>query len=775
MANIALKSMFKTELVELIRDVLSNTNQYYLFLSRAVPYENNPDTATVESDTNPPSIKESSRQVYDTIRNTIFLKRLRPENMKLVIPRIDWEEGTVYTPYSETTDMGDTDYYVLTTEYNIYKCMGANGASTVMPTGKSTDVISLSDGYKWKYIYSISEDFPSHLTLDYIPVYLASEDYPEQKEVQNTAKPGSIDSISMNSDLSPTFNKIYKNERFFTDNNANTIADLGLTSNAAGSTIVTFSVFGEIDSPADGYWNDYAMYVTSGPGVGQYMRIVDFKQGGNAGASYYYAQVYPALDRNLVALSSVGNPANASKFKIVPYMVVDGDGQDALVVPNTSFSKKIVSTTILNGGRNYTSAQPRVVSDSGSALIGSALADFNNALSASLSTPLGHGYSAIKEFKAASLMIVVGMDGTEGGKISTRNDYRQFGILKSPYLYGGNTLAGAEEDISLKALVKKQPSKDLQYVDGSFAVGNYVMGKESRATARILDSERLPKSRFYRLYLTDVVGKFRFSDDASNKVRIYYGSTFSAPFATGDVARQYTNTFGVTLSAYGTIVSHDPYDFNIVVDTTLGAFAADRTIEFANGGYTLGAANIIDVDEEFGEQLAQVTLGMTFGSEFLTFDGDEIFGRLSSTSFEPTIIEDSGEYDTTTKITIVSASPMTDGVLASTSALDGTIKQTNSNTLKKVTGTVIDFKVPVSPGFTGTLYLSDVRGTFNSTDSLIFTPYGTTADNSLSVSINSIVNPDIQVGSGELLYIENVRPIQRNIEQSEEFKIVIGF
>ena len=767
--------MFKTELVELIRDVLSNSNDYYLFVSRATPYENNPDTATVESDTNPPSIKESSRQVYDTIRNSIFLKRLRPENMKLVIPRIDWEDGTVYTAYSETTDIGDTDYYVLTTEYNVYKCMGANGASTIMPTGKSTDVISLGDGYKWKYIYTIPEDYLAHLTLDYIPVFLAGEDYPDQKEVQNTAKPGSIDTVSMSPELSPTFSKIYKNERFFTNNNANTIADFGLTSNAAGSTMVTFSVFGEADFPADGYWNNYAIYVTAGPGVGQYMRIVNFKQGGNAGASYYYAQVYPALDRDLVALSPSTSPTNASKFKIVPYMVIDGDGQDALVVPNTSYAKKIASMTVINGGRNYTTAQPRLVSESGSVLLGSAISDFNDALSASLSTPLGHGYSAIKEFKAADLMIVVNVDGTEGGKISVRNDYRQFGILKSPYLYGGVTLAGAEEDISLKALVKKQPSKDLEYVESTFAVGNYVMGKESRATARILNSEKLPKSRFFRLYLTDVVGEFRFSDDASNKVRVYHDTAFSAPFATGDIARQYTDTIGVTLSAYGTIVSYDPYDYNIVVDTTFGAFSSDRTIVFANGGYTLEAENILDVDEEFGEQLAQVDLGITGGSEFMTFDGDEIFGRLSSTAFEPTIIENAGEYDMTTKLTIVAGSVMTDGVLASTSALDGTIKQTNSNTLKKVTGTIIDFKVPVSPGYTGTLYLSNVTGTFNSTDSLVFTPYGTTADNALSVSINSITNPDIQVGSGELLYIENVRPIQRNIEQSEEFKIVIGF
>jgi len=183
----------------------------------------------------------------------------------------------------------------------------------------------------------------------------------------------------------------------------------------------------------------------------------------------------------------------------------------------------------------------------------------------------------------------------------------------------------------------------------------------------------------------------------------------------------------------------------------------------------------VNVDEEFGEQLQQVSFGVTSGSEFLTFGGDELFGRMASTELLPTVTKDTGEYDLTTKMTIVAASQMTDGILASNNAVDGTISQIDTDTLKKVTGDIIDFKVPGGLGFTGTIYMTNVKGQFNSSDALKFTPYGSTAENALVVTINSITNPDIKIGSGQVLYIENVRPIQRNIEQSEEFKIVIGF
>lgn len=772
MANNALKTLLKTDLIEIIRGNLSNSNNYYLFVSRPTPYEDVASTTTiVESDNIPPSIGESSRNVYDTYRNMVFLKRLRPENMRLVIPRIDWTAGEVYTAYSETTDMAGENYYVLTTDFNVYKCMGAAGASEIMPTGKSTDVITLSDGYKWKYIYSVPENDIEFMTLEYIPVFTAFEDYAEQQEVQNTALPGSIDTVSVNPGTSPIFDKVFKNTRFMSNSFAKKINDdLGIQVNMAGSSYISFSPIGENNNPVNDYYNNYGVYVSGGKGVGQYFRILDFVKAGT-GVSYCYANVYPTIDRDL---------DDTSAFKIVPYVVVDGDGENAVVVPTTSSEKRISGLSIINPGRKYTSAKPRVVTESGSVTIGSQVSQFNDSVSVSLSTPAGHGANAIKEFGTSDLMVVVEIDGTEGGKISTRNDYRQFGIVKNPYLHGGITLAGQEEEISLKALIKKQPNKeDYQYGYATFVPGNYIYGKETRATAKILDSDRIPGSRFHRLYLTDIVGDFRFSEDSSNKIRLHFSPSFAGTFSTGDTANQYLGTYGLTLNASGTIVSVDNPERNIVIDTTFGSFVSGKTMYFlgVSGSYTLNKNLITDIDQEFGELLGQVHYGTTLGSEFLKFGGDEVFGRLASTALVPTLIEDLGEYRTTTKLEIVSSgSPYTDGILTGAEARDGYVTQTDSTTLKKVTGDVVDFVVPKGQGFTGYIYLSNVRGIFNTADTLFYSVYGSTAQTQIpNTGINSLQNSEIAIGSGELLYIENVRPVERNIEQTEQFKIVIGF
>lgn len=775
MANNALKTTLKTDLIELIRGNIAESSNYYLFVSRASPYTDVAATTSVlESDTNPPSLGESSRNVYDTFRNILFIKRIRPDNMRLIVPRVDWESGQVYTAYTETTDMAGEPFYVMTTDYNVYKCMGSNGSSDIMPTGKSSHVVTLSDGYSWKYLYTIPEDFLSFVTLEYIPVYLADERFPEQKQVQTTAQPGSIDSVSINPSLSPTFDKIYRTDRFITNNNTDMQTQLGFQANLAGTTHISFNTTGEQDDPAVGFWNDYAIHITSGAGIGQYFRIVNFKKGG-VGNSYFYADVYPAISRDLVAVAD-SNPTDATKFKIVPYVVVDGDGDDAIVVPTTSNAKKITGLSIVNSGSQYTYAQPRVVTENANISIGSAVGLLNASMSSSLSTPLGHGSSAIREFGSANLMMVVEIEDNENGKLSVRNDYRQFGILKSPYLFGGETYAGSEEDVALKALVKKQPSKDDLYDAETFIIGNSVIGKETHATARILNSESIPGSRFHRLYLTDVVGNFRFANDASLFSRVYFDDTFVGTLATGDNAFQYTGTVGVTLSAAGIVISYDLTEGDLLLDTTFGAFATGKSIYFTAGS-TLQSSSILDVDEDLGELLGQVTFGATSGSEFLTFGGDEIFGRMGSTSLVPVVVEDVGEYRLTTKVTLVSSgSPYNDGVVMGSAALDGTLTQTNSTTLKKVTGTVIDFTVAGGLGLTGIVHLSNVTGTFNTSNALVFTPYGTTADaNITSTTINTIENSEVTIGSGELLYIENVRPISRNLEQFEEFKIVIGF
>lgn len=59
--------------------------------------------------------------------------------------------------YSGQNNLEDTNFYVMTDDFNVYKCLdnNLNAASTVKPTGTSISPISTADGYIWKYMYNV--------------------------------------------------------------------------------------------------------------------------------------------------------------------------------------------------------------------------------------------------------------------------------------------------------------------------------------------------------------------------------------------------------------------------------------------------------------------------------------------------------------------------------------------------------------------------------------------------------------------------------------------
>jgi hypothetical protein len=66
-------------------------------------------------------------------------------------------------------------------------------------------------------------------------------------------------------------------------------------------------------------------------------------------------------------------------------------------------------------------------------------------------------------------------------------------------------------------------------------------------------------------------------------------------------------------------------------------------------------------------------------------------------------------------------------------------------------------------------YLSDLRGVLNTGNTMIGVNSGA------SVTLNSRLPSEIVQGSGEVLYIENVDPIERNASQSESIKLILKF
>jgi hypothetical protein len=84
--------------------------------------------------------------------------------------------GTITKAPSNAQKLEDARTYVMTNEYNVYKCLdnNNNSRSTVRPIGTQILPISLSDGYVWKYLYNVPIALRTKfLTDSYMPVVTA--------------------------------------------------------------------------------------------------------------------------------------------------------------------------------------------------------------------------------------------------------------------------------------------------------------------------------------------------------------------------------------------------------------------------------------------------------------------------------------------------------------------------------------------------------------------------------------------------------------------------
>jgi hypothetical protein len=158
------------------------------------------------SDSSPPTPTNSTANVeYLPWHDMIAVKRVTSSDVSLAAPRYDWTSSVVYDQYDDTdTNLIESDdFYVVTDDYNVYKCLFNNGgaASTTKPTGTSTSRFTTADGYVWKYMYTISTgDALKFLTTDYIPVEtLDSDDGSNQWDVQAAAVDGAIEIVKVTS------------------------------------------------------------------------------------------------------------------------------------------------------------------------------------------------------------------------------------------------------------------------------------------------------------------------------------------------------------------------------------------------------------------------------------------------------------------------------------------------------------------------------------------------------------------------------------------------
>ena len=170
-------------------DAGANRDRLYVFIGRPQEWDN---------ENAPPTPVDSFQEFSDTFSDMISLKRVLASDTIQVVRRIDWTPpeqttgglGYVYDMYrhdysstktasSGATKLYDADFYVVNSSYQVYKCIyngtspsDPNGKpSTVEPTGTSTSIITTSDGYRWKYLYTIPVgQVLKFFSNDYMPV-----------------------------------------------------------------------------------------------------------------------------------------------------------------------------------------------------------------------------------------------------------------------------------------------------------------------------------------------------------------------------------------------------------------------------------------------------------------------------------------------------------------------------------------------------------------------------------------------------------------------------
>ena len=153
----------------------------------------------------------------------LAVKKVISSDVSFVIPRRNWTNGTVYDYYrhdygnritdttttqtsnSGATTLFDATFYVLTSARNVYKCLdnNNNAASTVEPDTILTPIQTTGDGYKWKYMYSLSGAQQSNfLSTDFMAVQTNST-------VSNNAADGAISTVRIKSAGSGGINATY--------------------------------------------------------------------------------------------------------------------------------------------------------------------------------------------------------------------------------------------------------------------------------------------------------------------------------------------------------------------------------------------------------------------------------------------------------------------------------------------------------------------------------------------------------------------------------------
>jgi hypothetical protein len=353
-------------------------------------------------------------------------------------------------------------------------------SSTVEPTGTSTSIITLSDGYRWKYMYTITiPDYIKFVSTDFMPVRIDST-------VKAASVDGSIEQVILDT-VGSGFN-------------VGSLTKTGTYTNTAASATITVTCSGH------GLTNGDQIYI-------------DFTSG-SASDGYFTVSVTSTSIFTVTAPSNVTNANSSQNCTIYIeardyYVPVNGDGGSG-----NDTTKCIVKIRV--GTSSVTSAS--IAEVSGTTYDGSGYSygyvdlsrcyfSISNALSQSTnsshykdfsarsckisviaSPPGGHGSNALYELGAYRIMINKSLDFLDGeGDIPVDMQFRRFGLIEDPQKNQTN------EDYIINTATACKAIKFSSTFQSNFNIGEIITQPATGACGRVIHWDSINKIlRYYQ-------------------------------------------------------------------------------------------------------------------------------------------------------------------------------------------------------------------------------------------------------------------------------------
>ena len=155
-----------------------SNNSYYAFLGLSNPQSPSVGFGrTSDWNTSLSNNPVDNFQYLSHYRDTsLFGKKITTENARRVVRKVDWVQGLQYdmyrhdyrqgnqAPVGRTVRLYDANYYAITEDFKVYICIenGSSGlsptvpTSTIKPTHTDVEPVGYSDGYRWKYLFTVS-------------------------------------------------------------------------------------------------------------------------------------------------------------------------------------------------------------------------------------------------------------------------------------------------------------------------------------------------------------------------------------------------------------------------------------------------------------------------------------------------------------------------------------------------------------------------------------------------------------------------------------------